>query len=161
MRNIKRLALKLNCSLRTAYNYVAKYKKNSKEAFSHGNHAHKPSTTKDDALRNQILEIYNKISKDTHVNFRHFCVISKRDFDIFVSYTFIYQLLSSIGAYSPKCKRTTRSKRNQKIRQKMQENKKLTAEEEAIVTDHLLDDCTGKILGAYFDKQETLNGYYN
>ncbi|WP_449757844.1 ISNCY family transposase [Dethiobacter alkaliphilus] len=24
-----------------------------------------------------------------------------------------------------------------------------------------VDDCTGRIVGAYFDKQETLNGYYN
>lgn len=24
-----------------------------------------------------------------------------------------------------------------------------------------IDDCTGQIVGAYFDKQETLNGYYN
>lgn len=24
-----------------------------------------------------------------------------------------------------------------------------------------IDDCTGQIIGAYFDKQETLKGYYN
>lgn len=40
-RNIKCLSIKLNCSLKTAYNYVSKYKVNGKEAFSHGNHTHK------------------------------------------------------------------------------------------------------------------------
>ena len=90
---------------------------------------------------------------------------------------------------------------NKLIKQKLNENKKLTKLEEAIVADHLLDsslahprkerskyfgellqmdasvhkwfgnqktylhaaldDCTGMIVGAYFDYQETLNGYYH
>ena len=200
-RNIKRLSIKLNCSLKTAYNYVAKYKANGKEAFSHGNHKHKPTTTIDGSISNKIIEIYSKISIDTNVNFRHFRLILERDYNIKVSYTFLHNLLSSNSFYSPKCKKATRSKRNKQIKQKLQLNKKLTKFEEAIVADHLLDstlahprkerskyfgellqmdasvhkwfgnqktylhaaidDCTGKIVGAYFDYQETLNGYYH
>lgn len=200
-RNIKRLSIKLNCSLKTAYNYVAKYKANGKEAFSHGNHKHKPTTTIDESISNKIIEIYTKISIDTNVNFRHFRLILERDYDINVSYTFLHKLLSTNSFYSPKCKKSTRSKRNKLIKQKLNENKKLTKLEEAIVADHLLDsslahprkerskyfgellqmdasvhkwfgnqktylhaaldDCTGMIVGAYFDYQETLNGYYH
>lgn len=148
----------------------------------------------------KIIEIYTSISNDTNVNFRHFHLILERDFNIKVSYTFLHKLLSSNLFYSPKCKKSTRSKRNKLIKQKLNENKKLTELEEAIVADHLLDsslahprkersknfgellqmdasvhkwfgnkktylhaaidDCTGKIVGAFFDEQETLNGYY-
>ena len=87
-RNIKRLSIKLNCSLKTAYNYVAKYKATGKEAFSHGNHKHKPTTTIDGSISNKIIEIYSKISIDTNVNFRHFRLILERDYNIKVSYTF-------------------------------------------------------------------------
>lgn len=200
-RNIKRLSIKLNCSLKTAYNYVKKYKLNGKEAFSHGNHKNKPITTIDESIGKKIIEIYTNISNDTNVIFRHFLLILERDFNIKVSYTFLHKLLSSNLFYSPKCKKSTRSKRNKLIKQKLNENKKLTEVEEAIVADHLLDsslahprkersknfgellqmdasvhkwfgnkktylhaaidDCTGKIVGAFFDEQETLNGYYH
>lgn len=199
-RNIKHLSIKLNCSLKTAYNYVKKYKLTEKEAFSHGNHKNKPITTIDEYIK-KIIEIYTNISNDTNVNFRHFHLILERDFNIKVSYTFLHKLLSSNLFYSPKCKRSTRSKRNKLIKQKLNENKKLTELEEAIIADHLLDsslahprkersknfgellqmdasvhkwfgnkktylhaaidDCTGKIVGAFFDEQETLNGYYH
>ena len=124
-RNIKRLSIKLNCSLKTAYNYVAKYKANGKEAFSHGNHKHKPITTIDESICNKIIELYTKISTETNVNFRHFCLILERDYDINVSYTFLHKLLSSRSFYSPKCKKATRSKRNKLIKQKLNENKKI------------------------------------
>lgn len=137
-RNIKRLSIKLNCSLKTAYNYVKKYKLNGKEAFSHGNHKNKPITTIDEYIK-KIIEIYTNISNDTNVNFRHFHLILERDFNIKVSYTFLHKLLSSNLFYSPKCKKSTRSKRNKLIKQKLNENKKLTEVEEAIVADHLLD----------------------
>ena len=94
-RNIKQLSIKLNCSLKTAYNYVAKYKVNGKEAFSHGNHKHKPTTTINASICSKIIEIYLEISIDTNVNFRHFCLILERDYDIKVSYTFLHKLLYS------------------------------------------------------------------
>ena len=84
-RNIKRLSIKLNCSLKTAYNYVAKYKANGKEAFSHGNHKHKPTTTIDESISNKIIEIYTMISADTNVNFRHFRLILERFYKLFTT----------------------------------------------------------------------------
>jgi hypothetical protein len=39
--NFKQLSIKLNSSLKTAYNLVNKYKQFGKEAFRHKNHDHK------------------------------------------------------------------------------------------------------------------------
>jgi len=199
-RNIKRLSSLLNCTLKTAYNLINKYKTSGKEGFVHGNHLHKPTTTKSIELTSKILEIYKDISNGTNVNFTHFNEILKRDYSIDVSYTFLMQLLSNNSFYSPKCHRSTRRKKNELIKEKMKAGRKLTQFEENVVADFLLDsdeahprkerskyfgellqmdasvdkwfgttksylhaaidDSTGSIVGVYFDKQETLYGYY-
>lgn len=198
--NYKHLAAKLNCCLKTAYNLVNKYHTEGKDGFSHGNHYHKPSITKPDSIKDRIISIYNDIIKITEINFSHFRYILKRDYDIQVSYNYIYKLLSSLGFYSPECQRKTIKKRNKLIKEKLLNKQKLTCLEEAIVADHLLDsttahprkerskyfgeliqmdasqhkwfgnyktqlhiavdDSTGRIVGAYFDHQETLFAYY-
>lgn len=196
--NYKNLSAQLNTSLKTAYNYVKKYKLSGKSSFSHGNHDRKPQTTKSDELCNQILSIFDKIECD--INFKHFQVILKRNYNITVSYNFLYTLLSKHGFVSPKAQRETKRKYRQKIKVKLANKIKLSKKEEIIVADHLLDDldahprkerskffgeliqmdasqhlwfgntkvhlhaaiddATGKIVGAFFDTQETLFGYY-
>lgn len=198
-KNYKNLAVKLGCSLKTAYNLVKKYTEKGKEGFIHGNNNKLSTRAISDEIKNKIIDIYQRICYDA--NFNHFKIILKRDYDIDVSYNFLYTLLSGIEIYSPKCQRKTRRIRNQKIKEKQQNNVALTKEEKAIVADHLLDDvdahprkerakyfgelvqmdasqhvwfgnhktylhaaiddCTGNILGLYFDYQETLNGYYH
>lgn len=196
--NYKALSIKLCSSIKTAYNLVKKYKDQGKEGFRHKNHDHKPAHTKSNELKQEIINLYKNIGND--VNFNHFRMILKRDYNIIISYNFIHQLLSKEDFYSPKCQRKTRRIRNQKIKDKQKENKTLTIQEQKVVADHLLDDvdahprkerakffgelvqmdasvhhwfgsrktylhaaiddCTGRILGLYFDFQETLDGYY-
>ena len=201
LKNFKHLAGKIGCSLKTAYNYVHGYKAEGKAFFVHGNSNKKPVTTISSEIKEQIIDIYNLISPNGDVNFSHFLNILKRDYNIVVSYTFLYKLLSSDSKLSPKCNKATRTKRNKTIQDKINNNIPLTKTEQAIVADGLLDskvahprkeraryfgeliqmdasqhrwfgniktylhaaidDSTGKIVGAYFDTQETLDGYYN
>lgn len=196
--NYKNLALQLNSSLKTAYNLVKKYKQYGKTAFSHGNHNRKPFNTKSEDFCNKIITIYEKI--DCDVNFKHFLVILKRDYNINVSYNFLYTLFEKHGLISPKAQKDTKKKYRQKIKFKLANNIKLSKKEQIIVADHLLDDtdahprkerskyfgeqvqmdasihlwfgnhkvtlhiavddATGMIIGAYFEEQETLHGYY-
>lgn len=196
--NYKNLSLQLNSSLKTAYNLVKKYKQNGKAAFSHGNHNRKPSSTKSEEFCNNIISIYEKI--DCDVNFKHFQVILKRDYNIIVSYNFLYSLFEKRGIISPKAQKDTKKAYRQKIKFKLANKMELSKKEQIIVSDHLLDfidahprkerskyfgeqiqmdasihlwfgrykvtlhiaidDATGKIVGAYFDVQETLFGYY-
>lgn len=196
--NYKNLALQLNSSLKTAYNLVNKYKQFGKVIFSHGNHDRKPARTKSEVFCKKILSIYESI--DCDINFKHFLVILKRDYNISVSYNFLYCLLTKNGYISPKAQRDTKTTYRQNIKYKLANKQKLSKNEQIIVSDHLLDDidahprkerskcfgeqiqmdaslhlwfgdsketlhiaiddATGKIVGAYFDAQETLYGYY-
>lgn len=136
--NYKSLSVKLNSTVRTAYNLVKKYKEQGKEGFRHKNHYHKPIITKSEKLKENIINIYKIIGYDT--NFNHFKKILKRDYDINVSYNFLHQLFSKKDIYSPKCWRKTKRIRNQKIKDKQKNKQPLTPQEQEIVANHLLDD---------------------
>ncbi len=197
--NYKNLSLKLNSSLKTAYNLVSKYKTLGKQGFIHKNHFNKPKHTLSESLKETIINLY--ITLDLDINFSHFKDILKRDYDIDLSRSTIYRILRSADLYSPKSRKATIKMRDKLIKEKLKNKNKLTKHEELIVSNHLLDsfdahprkprskyfgelvqidasqhiwfgkskyhlhagidDATGRILGAFFDKEETLYGYYN
>lgn len=196
--NFTNLALRLNCSLRTAYNLVKRYKQEGKESFRHKNHDHKPAHTLSQDIVDQIVELYRNLGAD--INFSHFKDILARDYNIVVSRPVIHNILRKAGFYSPKSHKATIRARNKAINKKLEDKVPLTIEEQAIVSDHLLDstiahprkerakyfgeliqmdasvhrwfnsskyylhaaidDATGQLVGLFFDKQETLFGYY-
>lgn len=196
--NYKNLSLKLNCSLKTAYNLVKKYNQYGKIAFRHKNHDNKPVNTISDEIKKQIVELYSTLGGD--INFSHFTHILSRDYNINISRSVVHNLLRETNFYSPKSRKNTIKERNNKIKNKLANNESLSDNEKAIVADHLLDstiahprkerakyfgelvqmdasvhvwfgntkynlhaaidDATGRILGLFFDKQETLYGYY-
>ncbi len=104
-RNIKRLSIKLNCSLKIAYNYVKKYKLNGKESFP-------MVTIKISHLLLLMNLLVKKLLKYTLIFQMTLTLILERDFNIKVSYTFLHKLLSYNLFYSPKCKKSTRYKLN-------------------------------------------------
>lgn len=137
--NFKNLALKLNSSLKTAYNLVKKYKEKGKAGFIHMNHYHKPIHTISESTKNEIISLYETLGND--INFTHFKDILKRDYNILVSRSFIHNLLRFNKFYSPKSRRKTIRKRNQMIKDKLKNKDRLTSAEQSIVADHLLDSC--------------------
>ena len=197
--NKKRVAVKLNCSIRTVNRLIIKYKECGKSGFIHGNRNRKPPTTYSDDIKNKIISYYKDEYYDT--NIVHFSEIVKDDFDINISPRTILNWLKDIDILSPKAKRKTKRELDKKLKGLLQEessNKEKNILKEKIDTLnesevhtrrprkknegemiqmdassfewikgciwHLhvaIDDASGKIVGAYFDTQETLNGYYN
>ena len=135
--NFKNLAIKLNCSLKNAYNLYHKYKKFGKDGFRHKNHNHKPIHTISPDIIDRIIEIYSSLGAD--INFSHFTHILKRDYNISVSRSVIHNTLRNAGFYSPKSRRATIRERNQAIKNKLKNKESLSKSEQAIVADHLLD----------------------
>ena len=196
--NYKNLSIKLNCSLKTAYNLVHKYNQLGKAAFRHKNHDHKPVHTIPEDIKSKVIQLYSALGQD--INFSHFKDILSRDYNLIISRSVVHNLLREANFYSPKSRKATIKKRNDLIKEKLANKTPLTKDEQDIVADHLLDssiahprkerakyfgeliqmdasvhvwfgsnkyhlhaaidDATGRILGLFFDKQETLYGYY-
>lgn len=195
--NKDRACVKLSCTIRTINRLIITYKEQGKYGFVHGNRDKMPSTTKEEALKDEIIALYNGKYQDA--NFAHFKDLLLEYEDINVSYNFIYTTLMNKGITSPKIQKKIRKrlaitkirKENPDISEEKVEEKYSNEIElfeahprqerskyfgELIQMDasefiwfgsaksHLhvsIDDATGIIPGAYFDTQETLNGYYN
>ena len=101
--NKKRVASKLNCTVRTVNRLIIKYKTEGKSAFIHGNRGRVPSTTIPLDTKNKIISLY--INEYSNANFSHFCEIVYREFNIKISDTTLNKWLSekdfgSLLAYS-------------------------------------------------------------
>lgn len=195
--NKRRASVQLGCSLRHVNRLIARYKKEGKEAFSHGNKGRKPVHTFSDALKSEIITLYN--NKYSDATFAYACELLEKHDRITISAATLSKILYQEHIASPRTTKKTKKKMAAQLKelQKKSLNKKerehlqtsIVALEDAhprrsrcanfgemIQMDasvhhwfgeekaHLhiaIDDSTGSIIGAYFDKQETLNGYYN
>lgn len=195
--NKKRAAVKLGCTVRSVNRLIAKYKASGKQAFSHGNHRNKPSTTISQDKRNEIITLYENKYFDS--NLRHFTELLKRQENIEVSEGSVRSILLNENILSPKAHKSTKRALKKKLEAEKAnvKSKKIQTkiQEELVMVDdphlrrercayfgemlqmdaslHLwfgdkkatlhaaIDDATGTIVGAFFDKQETLFGYYN
>lgn len=197
--NKRKVAIKLNCSIRTVNRLVQKYKKEGKAGFIHGNRGRKPITTMSSNEKKLIIDLYKNEFEDA--NFKHFSEILFTHYGINVSDTTVNRILREEYILSPKSRRKTRIRIKRELKELQKEASTKKAQNELVkkaeridaydshprrsrcayfgemiqmdassyiwfnnVTTHLhvaIDDATGKIVGAYFDEQETLNGYYN
>ena len=104
--NFNRLCSQLHCSVRTGRRKMAGYKQFGKAFFHHKNHFHKPASTIPDALRMEILQIYNTHYYDA--NFTHFHELLRQSHPhIQVSLSFLRNLFKSKDILSPKARRKT------------------------------------------------------
>lgn len=146
---------------------IEKYKKDGYSSLIHKNTRRAPINKIDFNKSNQVVSLYKE--KYEGFNFTHFREMLLENENISISYCSLYRLLKEAGVQSPK---------HQKIRHK--ENLHPTRPRrscfgELIQIDgsiHLwfgkekytlhaaIDDATSTIVGAYFDKEETLFGYY-
>ena len=198
--NKNRASKKLGISRRQIDRLIIKYKEKGKSSFIHGNRGHIPSKALDESISENIILLYK--NKYYDFNFNHFKSFLETKENIFVSYKFIYNVLTKEGILSPKAKKRTK---REFAKQKLLKEKKIDLAmndelinaiisheinledshprgekqkyfEEIIEQDgsihlwfgekktclHLaIDKATSTVVGAWFDYQETLNGYYH
>lgn len=136
--------------------------------FSHKSKGSTPHNKTNPKLLDTIIALY--ADKYAGFNFKHFQEKLHSDENISVSYGLIYNTLSAAGFVSPKANRKksktivhpTRARKEffgQLIQ--MDASVHLWFGQEKSFLHAAIDDATGQIVGAYFDAQETLNGYYH
>ena len=198
--NKNRAAKKLGISRRQIDRLIIKYKEKGKSAFIHGNRSKKPVSTLDKSISKEIILLYN--SKYQDWNFQHFKEFLEKDENIFVSYKFIYKLLTKNNILSPKARKKTKKefKKKQLLKEKKinfamsdEQIETIVNHEIALEDSHprgekpkyfgeiieqdgsihvwfgdiktclhlAIDKATSTIVGAWFDYEETLNGYYH
>ena len=115
--NKKRAAIKLGCSERTIYRYIAGYKAKGKEFFCHGNHKHKPITTIPQSIRQDIIQIYNSLYYDA--NFIHFHELLRRYHPEIplISLSTLRNIFKECDILSPKAHKETQRNLRKKDRQ--------------------------------------------
>lgn len=198
--NKNRASKKLGLSRRQINRLIIKYKEKGKSGFVHGNRGHIPPKTLDKSISNKIILLYK--NKYYDFNFNHFKKFLEKKENIFVSYKFIYNVLTKEEILSPKAKKKTK---REYVKRKLLKEKKINNDmsvkqinaivnhEVALEDSHprgekpkyfgeiieqdgsihlwfgekktclhlAIDKASSTVVGAYFDYQETLNGYYH
>ena len=163
----KEAAEKLGVSVRTIYRALEVYLACDMSGFVHGLRGHRPRNALDIHVWEQIQSAYEQ--RYLGYNFSHFREKYIEEGGIDLPYSTYYNILTARGFISPKAQ-----KRKKKSIHPLRERREGFGEVVQMDASyhrwfgnkkcHLhiaVDDATSKILGAYFDTQETLKGYYN
>ena len=148
--NKERARIKLRLkSIRQINRLIAGYKEFGKEFFVHGNRGRKPKHALTDEFKDEIETLYtSKYFDCTYTQFTEY--LEERE-NIFLSVPEVGLILRDRYILSPRARKIT--KKNLK--------KKLLAEKEKTKSKKRIAKLQFAIVAAYFDNQETLNGYYN
>jgi len=162
---VRQAADRLTLSTRRIKQLKKEFTLQGASAIIHGN-ANRSSPKKlQDALVQEIVEIYNRDFTDC--NFTHFQEILSTCFGIEIAYTSLHRLLKANGIKSPKSRRKKRKVHKTRERRPA-EGMLLQADatpfawfggEEKFSLHGFIDDATGKVTGAYLCKNECLLGY--
>src|SRR5699024_1178069 len=131
-KTIERAQVELGLSRKQIRRLMDTYSNRGRKGFRHGNAKRPPSTTISPQIKNKIVRLYQ--NKYNGFNFTHYHEKLKAVEDIHVSY----------GS----------------LRNIMDASEHIWFGDVRAHLHAAIEDATGKIVGAYFDWQETLNGYY-
>jgi transposase len=163
---VEQAAAKLGVSRRTIYRKISAYVYEGIDAFSHKSKGSTPHNALNLITWKSIQELYEH--KYFGYNFSHFQDMLKEHENIKISYATIYHILNEAGFKSPRAHRKKRKKQHP-IRERRAKFGELVQMDGSFhlwfgdrkATLHLaIDDASSRVLGAYFDWHETLNGYY-
>jgi len=157
----------LGLSERHVKRLKGEFKKYGYEALVHKNIGRSPVHAISQEVRQKILEIKRSKLFET-ANFKHFQdILGREKFGIKISYSALYNILTSEGFKSPKTRR--QGKKHRRRKRKAREGIMLQID----ATPHewfddgqkyslhgAIDDATGKITGLYMCKNECLHGYF-
>lgn len=145
------------------------YSAKGRSCFSHGNKGRSKPWKTDSGTEGMILALYG--GKYAGFNFRHFLEKLNEDEGISITYKPLHRILSSAGFESPKRHKSKKEKAKHPSRPRRKCFGELLQIDASIhawfgdgrpkVTLHgAIDDATGTVMGLRFEKEETLEGYY-
>lgn len=133
--NKNRTAQKLSISKRQVDRLIIIYKEKGKSGFVHGSRGHKPKKTLDKSISKNIIVLYK--NKYYDFNFNHFKKFLETKENIFVSYKFIYNILTKKGILSPKArKKTKRGYAKNKLLEEKKINLNMSEEQINTIVNH-------------------------
>ena len=138
-------------------------------AFRHGNLGKAKPWKTDAEAEGRIVELYR--GKYAGFNFSHFLEKLKEGEGITIAYGSLHRILTAAGFRSPKGHKSRKEKAKHPSRPRRKNFGELLQIDASIhnwfgdslpkVTLHgAIDDATGTVMGLWFEKEETLKGYY-
>ena len=165
----RQAAAKLGITRQYANRLRKAYAEEGPPCLRHGNSGRTSPLRTDPETEGRIVSLYK--GKYEGFNFRHFAEKLREDEGIEMSYGAIYRMLRSAGIKSPKRHKARKEKAKHPSRPRREGFGELLQIDASIhrwlgedapkATLHgAIDDATGTVMGLYFDREETLRGYY-
>ena len=162
-------AAKLGISKQYVNRLKKAYSEKGPSCFAHGNKGKTKPWRTDPETEGRILSLYG--GKYAGFNFRHFVEKLNEDEGMRATYRNIHRILTSAGFRSPKRHKARKEKAKHPSRPRRQCFGELLQIDASIhnwfgealpkATLHgAIDDATGTVMGLWFEKEETLKGYY-
>ena len=163
---VKDAAYRLNFSERYVKELKARFKKYGASSMLHGNCGKQPIHTINADIKSRIIEIWKQPDLE-ECNFTHFQEILEEDFNIKISYTFLYKLLRTNGFKSPRKHKKEKSHNRRKERESEGEllqvdgtpHQFFYGDSEEYCLHGFIDDATHKVTGLYMCENECMHGY--
>lgn len=161
---------KLGCTRQYINKILRRYKTEKDGFLIHGNIGKKREWKTPKDLEVKIITLY--VEKYIGFNFSHFLEKLNETEHISIAYKPLYRILKNAGIESPKHHRKRRSKKLHPSRPRRESFGELLQIDASLhhwfgetyqkaALHGAIDDATGTVMGLYFDKEETLNGYYH
>ena len=125
--NKKRVAIKLNCTIRHVDRMIAGYKEKGKEYFIHGNRGKTPAHALSEEQKNEIEQLY--LSKYFDCNYTVFSEFLAQRENIFISVDEVRVLLRDRYILSPRTHKSTKKRLKKQLLDEQKRAKKISEKE--------------------------------